>query len=122
MDGYDVSKELRQLYEENSVPQPKIVACTGHVEEDYIKRAWLYSIDEVLPKPINPDILRKIVDECLQFTDGDNGEWRYRNHSFEHYCSLNVIIIDILNKTFVEHSYFLSKNKNKEEVSIKNFM
>lgn len=68
MDGYEVSKELRDLYEKNRQPQPRIVACTGHVEEEYITRAWHHSIDEVLPKPINVDILREIILGCLHFT------------------------------------------------------
>ena len=37
-----------------------IVACTGHVEEQYIKKAWNHKIDEVIPKPINVDILKDI--------------------------------------------------------------
>ena len=61
MDGYEVSKEIRHLYESNGITQPKIVACTGHVEEDYIKRAWSHNIDEILPKPINKDILYEII-------------------------------------------------------------
>lgn len=38
-----------------------IIACTGHCEEEFIKKAWLSDIDEVLPKPVNIDILGNIV-------------------------------------------------------------
>ena len=40
-----------------------IVACTGHVEEEYIKKAWTHEIDEVVPKPINFDILKDIIEK-----------------------------------------------------------
>lgn len=45
--------------------QPMIVAVTGHVEEEYIKKAWKSDIDEVIPKPLNCDILQKILDQML---------------------------------------------------------
>ena len=60
MDGYEEAQEIRNFYRSNKVPQPMIVACTGHVEEAYIKKAWQNEIDEVVPKPVNVEILRKI--------------------------------------------------------------
>jgi CheY-like chemotaxis protein len=30
-----------------------IVACTGHTEQEYIKKAWANQMDELVPKPIN---------------------------------------------------------------------
>ena len=33
MDGFEVADEVRNFYREVEVPQPMIVACTGHVEE-----------------------------------------------------------------------------------------
>jgi hypothetical protein len=30
-----------------------IVALTGHTEEEYIKKAWIHQMDEVIPKPTN---------------------------------------------------------------------
>ena len=42
-----------------------IVACTGHIEEEYIKQAWVYEIDEIVPKPVNIEILKAIVEEMI---------------------------------------------------------
>ena len=28
-----------------------IVACTGHTEDEYIKKAFMHQMDEVIPKP-----------------------------------------------------------------------
>lgn len=53
MDGFESSQAIRDFYREVEVPQPMIVACTGHIEEEYIKQAWLYEIDEVVPKPVS---------------------------------------------------------------------
>ena len=57
MDGYEEAQEIRNFYREKRVPQPMIVACTGHVEDAYIKKAWQSEIDEVVPKPVRAEIL-----------------------------------------------------------------
>ena len=36
VDGYEVAEEVREFYRMKRVPQPMIVACTGHVEEQFI--------------------------------------------------------------------------------------
>ena len=38
-----------------------IVACTGHVEEEFIKKAWTHEIDEVISKPVNPQVLKDLL-------------------------------------------------------------
>ena len=38
MDGYQATEALRELYHDHQ--QPKVVACTGHVESLYIEKAW----------------------------------------------------------------------------------
>ena len=58
MDGFEVADEVRDFYREVEVPQPMIVACTGHVEEQFILKAWTHEIDEVIPKPVKAEILR----------------------------------------------------------------
>ena len=65
MNGYDASQEIREFYRQLQVPQPMIIACTGHMEEEFIKKAWLHDIDEILPKPINIEILFDITKEIL---------------------------------------------------------
>ena len=42
-----------------------VVAITGHVEEEYIKRAWSCEIDEVIPKPINAASLKEVFKQML---------------------------------------------------------
>ena len=42
MDGYDCTKKIRKLYNQMDITkdsQPKIVAVTGHIENEYIDRA-----------------------------------------------------------------------------------
>ena len=65
MDGFEEADEIRNFYRINKVAQPMIVACTGHVEEDYIKQAWVHEIDEVIPKPVNAEILKEIFKVML---------------------------------------------------------
>jgi hypothetical protein len=42
-----------------------IVACTGHAEEEYIKKAWLYQIDEVIQKETNVQVVKEILKEII---------------------------------------------------------
>ena len=65
MDGYEASQEIRDFYRECNAPQPMIIACTGHIEEEFIKKAWDNEIDEILPKPVNMDILKEIFTDML---------------------------------------------------------
>ena len=63
MDGYDSTIAIRQFYNKKNINQPKIVAVTGHTEEIYIEKAYKNKIDEVLPKPANVHIIKKILQE-----------------------------------------------------------
>ena len=50
MDGFQATEALREQYRNHQ--QPKVVACTGHVESLYIEKAWRHNIDEFCPKPM----------------------------------------------------------------------
>ena len=58
MDGYEVADEVRDFYRSKKIPQPMIAAVTGHVEEQFIRKAWTHEIDEILPKPVRADVLK----------------------------------------------------------------
>ncbi len=42
-----------------------IVACTEHIEEEYIKKAFMHLMDEVIPKPTNVLIIKEILKELI---------------------------------------------------------
>ena len=42
-----------------------ILACTGHVEEEFIKKAWEHDIDEIVPKPVSVDTLAQTLNDIL---------------------------------------------------------
>jgi hypothetical protein len=44
-----------------------IVACTGHTENEFIKKAWRHQMDEVVPKPANINIITNILNEVIEF-------------------------------------------------------
>lgn len=69
MDGYEATSEIREFYRQNQVMQPMIVACTGHVEEQFIMKAWMHEIDEILPKPVKSEILKEIIKEVVNLSD-----------------------------------------------------
>ena len=55
MDGYEATKRIRKLFLTIDIPreqQPKIVAITGHVENEYVKKAINCGMDKVYPKPL----------------------------------------------------------------------
>jgi two-component system, sensor histidine kinase RetS len=54
MDGYEATEQIRKLFSDNHIQrsrQPKIIAVTGHVEQEYVKRALVSGMDKVYPKP-----------------------------------------------------------------------
>ncbi len=58
LDGYQCSIEIRKLYKNYRVDQPKIIAITGHTEDVYISKAFESKMDEVIPKPANVQIVK----------------------------------------------------------------
>jgi len=40
MDGYEATDCIRSFIKQKNMFQPMIIACTGHTEEEYIKKAW----------------------------------------------------------------------------------
>mmetsp|Transcript_28942 Transcript_28942/g.43689 ORF Transcript_28942/g.43689 Transcript_28942/m.43689 type:complete len:136 (-) Transcript_28942:28-435(-) len=53
MDGYECCETMLARLKELSITRiPKIVAVTGHVESDYLRRAMLCGMEQVLPKPV----------------------------------------------------------------------
>ena len=55
MDGYEATKRIRKLFLSKDIPrkqQPRIVAITGHVENEYVQRAIACGMDKVYPKPL----------------------------------------------------------------------
>ena len=57
MDGYDASDLIRNFLDQRNMPQPMIVATTGHTETEYINKCWVHQIDEVIRKYTNKEIL-----------------------------------------------------------------
>ena len=69
LDGFQTSQRIRSFYRINKAPQPKIVACTGHVEEELTKKAWQHEVDEIMAKPINMELLKEIFTEIMIYSD-----------------------------------------------------
>ena len=67
VDGYEASIKIREFLRENNMNQPKIIACTGHIEEEYKIKAWRYQIDEIISKPIKIEIAILLLSECMNF-------------------------------------------------------
>jgi YesN/AraC family two-component response regulator len=42
-----------------------IVACTGHTEKEYINKAFMHQIDEIISKPTNVQIIKEILKELI---------------------------------------------------------
>ena len=65
MDGYQLATMIRSFYFLQKQVQPFIVACTGHVEDAFVKKCWSHHIDEVLSKPAKMDTICEILKECI---------------------------------------------------------
>jgi len=42
MDGYEATERIREFLKRKNLPQPMIVALTGHTHDAFIKKAWRY--------------------------------------------------------------------------------
>ena len=47
MDGYEASKEIREFIQFKRLPQPVIIAVTGHTGESYIQKAYVNGMNGV---------------------------------------------------------------------------
>ena len=61
MDGFEATKNIRELLYEFDQIQPIISAVTGHVEQEYIDQAILAGMNQVLSKPVNSLLLKDLV-------------------------------------------------------------
>ena len=42
------------------------MGCTGHTEEEYIQKAWKHQFDEIVPKPVNAELIKTILEEMIR--------------------------------------------------------
>ena len=66
MDGYESTKRIRKLYSQmgiSSENQPKIIAITGHVENEYLDRAIDSGMNRVFSKPFSIKEFGKLMIE-----------------------------------------------------------
>ena len=64
MDGYECTKIIHQILEENELPKeerPAILAVTGHVELEYQLKALQSGMEQIYSKPITFDIVSRIL-------------------------------------------------------------
>ena len=61
MDGYQATQRIRDFITELGVEQPLIVAISGHVEEQYIKRALDAGMNTVIAKPAKLDDIKNAI-------------------------------------------------------------
>ena len=64
MDGYEATEALRVLYSHHQ--QPRIIACTGHVEHEFIQKAWRFGMDELCSKPLQAPLLESILEDAFE--------------------------------------------------------
>lgn len=56
MDGYEATTKIRKLYSQMDIAhdnQPKIIAITGHIENEYVDRALASGMDKIFQKPLH---------------------------------------------------------------------
>jgi CheY-like chemotaxis protein len=61
LDGYQATSMIRSLLHSHNLPQPIIIAVTGHTEDSYVKKAWAVGMNEISPKPIDQMLLKDVL-------------------------------------------------------------
>ena len=67
MDGYEATKIMRRLWSKQGImrdDQPTIIAVTGHVEEEYVRKAKDSGMNKVFPKPFPIKEFGKLLIDC----------------------------------------------------------
>ena len=54
-----------------------IVATTGHAEPEYMRKAWIHEMDEIVIKPVSTDNIIAILDDMIDFQYQD---WNIINY------------------------------------------
>lgn len=44
-----------------------IIACTGHTEPEYVKKAWAHEMDEIVAKPVPINVIIDIIQDMVDF-------------------------------------------------------
>jgi len=65
MNGYEACSRIRQHYNKTLFEQPYVVACTGHSEEEFIRKAWQNKMDEIIPKPARFEQIMALLTEMI---------------------------------------------------------
>jgi YesN/AraC family two-component response regulator len=60
-EGLETIREARARW-----PRLKIIAISGFLGFDFLKAAHAFGADEVMPKPVHPDMLIATVSKCLR--------------------------------------------------------
>mmetsp|Transcript_13752 Transcript_13752/g.23449 ORF Transcript_13752/g.23449 Transcript_13752/m.23449 type:complete len:106 (+) Transcript_13752:934-1251(+) len=66
LDGYQATQQIREYCSVNDLPQPFIVAVTGHGEEEYVKRALDSGMNELVCKPAHPNQISQLLKQARQ--------------------------------------------------------
>ena len=61
MDGYEATTKIREFLYSKNIPQPIIIGITGHIEPVYVKRSINSGMNLVFSKPVNNELLKKII-------------------------------------------------------------
>ncbi|MGD9108291.1 MAG: response regulator [Gammaproteobacteria bacterium] len=65
IDGYNVTKTLRELEEKSKTHTP-IIALTAHTEDEFKKNAKKFGMDDFLAKPLTKDKVKDMLDKYVQ--------------------------------------------------------
>ena len=65
MDGYEATSKIREVFYSYGIPQPLIIAVTGHSEKQYVRKAINAGMNQVLSKPVKGEILKNLKVEIL---------------------------------------------------------
>ena len=63
MDGYQATGKVREMLYEKNLRQPIISAVTGHSDQSFVDKAIESGMNQVLEKPVKPQIIKKLIDQ-----------------------------------------------------------
>ena len=53
MDGIEATNQIRQHMYDRNIPQPIIIGCSGHCEDNYLEQGFKAGLNAISSKPID---------------------------------------------------------------------
>jgi len=78
VDGLEATQRIRRIEAEKSLPHTPIIAMTAHVREQDKEKCLVAGMDDFIPKPFDPAVLKQKMALFIKGNEGETGSRKIR--------------------------------------------